>query len=48
VSTVIKVGAAFISVFEEVVSPAQDFLDIGDEVFLVSCEVGKSVRDIFK
>jgi hypothetical protein len=29
------------------VSPAQDFFDGGNEIFLFSCEVSKSVRDIF-
>jgi hypothetical protein len=46
VSAVIEVRAAIILRFEEVVGPAQNFFDGGDEVFFLSCKVSEGVRDV--
>jgi hypothetical protein len=43
VSSVVKFRAAVVFGFEEVMGPAQDFFDGGDEVFLIGCKVSESV-----
>jgi hypothetical protein len=47
-SSVINVRASIICVLEEIMSPAQHFFNVGDEILLIGCKVSEGTRYVVK
>jgi hypothetical protein len=47
VSAVVEIRTLVVFGYEEIVSPAQDFFDGGDEIFLLRCKVSERIGDVF-